>query len=238
MKYFSVEKINRAIRAIVESETTQEHVTSRAASELAQHYFDKAIYTIVPEQIQRYTSKRPDYVIEKFYPHNTVNFWFIPHAFIEVKSLVGKNISHIVNQLHDTVFAAMDDWGNFTGHYSCFMIGIKGTKIAFYTYHNLSSLLDEYGIFNYKGLIPLNLRIPSKLFLQMNKEHPLKEALYERYIRNINFDTNHDSLHQKGVTDISDIPFPHIFDLQDIRHREDIHNMFVYIASNTANYIT
>lgn len=81
MKYFSVEKINRAIRAIVESSTTQEHVTSRAASELALHYFDKAKYTIVPEQIQRYTSKRPDYVIEKFCPGNTVNFWFIPHAF-------------------------------------------------------------------------------------------------------------------------------------------------------------
>ena len=72
----------------------------------------------------------------------------------------------------------------------------------------------------------------------MNKNHPLKDALYERYIRNLNFDTNHHSLDQKGVTGINDMPFPHIFDLQDIRHREDKHNMFVYIASNTSNYIT
>jgi hypothetical protein len=71
----------------------------------------------------------------------------------------------------------------------------------------------------------------------MNHHHTLKEALYERYIININFDTNHQSLHQKGVIGIDDMPFPHIFDLQDIRHREDIHNMFLYIASNTANYI-
>jgi len=166
MKYFTVVKINIAIRAIVESRTTQEHVTSRAASELARHYFNQAIYTIVPEQIQALTSKRPDYVIEKFYPQNPVNLRFIPHAFIEVKSIVGLNISHIVNQLHDTVFGAMDVWGNYTGHYSAFMIGIKRTKIAFYTYHNLSSLLDDYDILNYKGLIPLNLRIPSKLFLE------------------------------------------------------------------------
>lgn len=237
MKYFAIEKINRAIRAIVESNTTQEHVTSRAASELARHYFDIAKYTIVPEQIQATTLKRPDYVIEKFFPNNPVNLWFIPHVFIEVKSLVGKNISHIANQLHDTVFAAMDDWGHYTGHYSAFMIGVKGTKIAFYTYHNLSSLLDDYGVFNYKGIIPVNYRIPLHIFLEINKSHPLKEAYYERYIRDINFETNHHSLSNKGVIGTENIPFPHIFDLADPRHQDDIHNMFVYVASNTANYI-
>lgn len=103
MKYFSIEKINRAIRAIVENNVTQEHVTSRAASELARHYFNNKIYTIVPEQIQTVTLKRPDYVIEKFFPNNPVSLWFIPHAFIEVKSIVGKDIAHIVDQLHDTV---------------------------------------------------------------------------------------------------------------------------------------
>ena len=238
MKYFSIEKINRAIRAIRESNITQEHVSSWAASELARHYFSNDIYTIVPEQIQVGTKKRPDFVIEKFFENNPVHLWFMPHAFIEVKSLVGKNISHIVEQLHDTVLIAMDDWGYLTGNYSAFMIGVKGTKIAFYAYHNLSSLLDDYGIFNYKGFIPLNLKIPSKLFLEINGKHPLKEALYERYLRHLNtFDTNHHTLSEKGVIGIPNIPFPHVFDLQDERHRDDIHNMFMYIAENTANYI-
>ena len=143
MKYFSIERINRAVRAVREGSLTQEHVTSRVASELSRHYFGK--FTIVPEQIQMGTRKRPDFVIEKFFENQSVNYWFIPHAFIEVKSLVGKNISDIVEQLHDTVLVAMDDWGYNTGHYSAFMIGIKGTKIAFYTYHNLGSLLDDYG---------------------------------------------------------------------------------------------
>ena len=57
------------------------------------------------------TRKRPDFVIEKFFEKQSVDYWFITHAFIEVKSLVGKNISDIVEQLHDTVLVAMDDWG-------------------------------------------------------------------------------------------------------------------------------
>ena len=236
MKYFSIERINRAVRAVREGSLTQEHVTSRVASELSRHYFGK--FTIVPEQIQMGTRKRPDFVIEKFFENQSVNYWFIPHAFIEVKSLVGKNISDIVEQLHDTVLVAMDDWGYNTGHYSAFMIGIKGTKIAFYTYHNLGSLLDDYGWFNYKGFIPLNFKIPEPLFLKINESHPLKEALYQRYLRDLNFYTNHHTLAQKGVTGITNIPFPHIFDLQNNSHKEDIHNMFVYIANNTANYIS
>ena len=73
MKYFSIEKINRAIRAIRESNVKQEHVSSRAASELARHYFSNDKYTIVPEQIQIGTKKRPDFVIEKFFENNPVN---------------------------------------------------------------------------------------------------------------------------------------------------------------------
>ena len=236
MKYFSIERINRAVRAVREGSLTQEHVTSRVASELSRNYFGK--FTIVPEQIQMGTRKRPDFVIEKFFEKQSVDYWFIPHAFIEVKSLVGKNISDIVEQLHDTVLVAMDDWGYNTGHYSAFMIAIKGTKIAFYTYHNLGSLLDDYGWFNYKGFIPLNLEIPKALFLKINEDHPLKEELYLRYVRKLDFETNHHTLTQKGVTGITNIPFPHIFDLQNNNHKEDIHNMFVYIANNTANYIT
>lgn len=117
------------------------------------------------------------------------------------------------------------------------MISIKATKIAFYAYHNLASILEDYGVPIYKGFIPLNYKILFNMFNVMNEKFPLTHALYERYVRNMNFDTDTQSLAQKGVTSIEKIPFPHIFDLQDVCHRDDIHNMFIYIAENTPNYI-
>ena len=124
--------------------------------------------------------------------------------------------------------------------YSAFMIGIKGTKIAFYAYHNPSFILDEYQIYlakRYMGFIPLNYEIPYSLFCKLNEVHDSKDFLYRSYIPGVNFYTDPKSLSQKGVTGIDKIPFPHVFDLENVRHREDIHRMFVYIAESNPNYV-
>lgn len=138
MKYFNVQGINKSIELIKESDNTNEHVTSRATIAMINNYFkqENDFYT-TPEQIQPVSNKRPDYVIEKFI---TVTPYFKPHAFVEVKSLVNSNIGAILDQLYDTVLYTID---LNDGTFSCFMIAMKGTKIAFYTYHNFHYLLDE-----------------------------------------------------------------------------------------------
>lgn len=62
------------------------------------NYFTQGnnFYT-TPEQIQFFSNKRPDYVIEKY---SSLSPYFKPHAFVQVKSLVNSNIGGILDQLY------------------------------------------------------------------------------------------------------------------------------------------
>lgn len=219
MKYFNVEGINRAISLIREGENTNEHVTSRATHAMLINYFkqEEGFFT-TPEQIQVVSNKKPDYVVEKListYPY------FVPHGFAEVKSLVNCNILNILDQLYDTVLYTMEFHG---GSFSCFMIAMKGTKIAFYTYHNFTSLLDEYGIPHYKGFIPLNYIIPINLYSRINSK--ADPQMYQDYVNShSSFSSEADVLHAKGALKIEGLDHPHVMDLVNDLHKEDIHSM-------------
>lgn len=174
------------------------------------------------------SKKRPDYVIEKHF-----NFapYFKPHAFAEVKSLVNRNIGDILDQLYNTILFTLD---SYEGSFSCFMIAMKGTKIAFYTYHNFSSLLDEYNIPHYRGFIPLNYVIPVSLYSRINSEGT--PQMYQDYVNSrSSFITDPNVLQAKGALNTEGLDHPHILDLVNDQHKEDIHSMWKHIAEHSSD---
>lgn len=231
MKYFNIEALNRSIERIRDGSNTLEHRTGTAALGLARNYFLVDRFAITAEQIQESTRKRPDFAIEKFLPGKD----FFPHCFIEVKSLVNSNFYKIVDKLFYTLFITIDDYDSLTGNYSVFMLGVKGTKIAFYTYNSFSSLLDDYGILNYKVFIPLNYMIPEENFLQINRRFALAETSYEFYKKNHNFETNSRILNELGALPTGFFKHPHVLDLLNEKHQEHIHNMFKYVVIRNPN---
>jgi hypothetical protein len=78
---------------------------------------------MTPEQIQPVSRKRPDFSIEIL-----ENDKFIPHLFVEIKSLVNSNFNDIMDQLYSTVLETVDLGDT---DFSVFVIAMKGTNIAF-----------------------------------------------------------------------------------------------------------
>ena len=236
MKYFDIKSLNSSISIIREGRITHEHRSGTAALGLSEVYFTVHRFHKTPEQIQEFTIKKPDISIEKYLEKDNSS---VPHCFIEVKSLINSNFNKILDQLHDTLFVAIDDYGLMSGNFSAFMIGIKGTKIAFYVYYSFSSLLDDYGIKNYKGFIPLNYLIPEENYMDYhsNLKGPIVEEAYLLYKKRIMFNTDAERLKNLGAESISSFEHPHILDMLNDLHKHDIHEMFSFMAKHTSNII-
>ena len=154
IKYFNIKDLNRAITLIKDRDNTNEHVTSRATLGMINNYFKlEDNWHVVPEQAQVF-NKKPDYVIQKY---RDITDDFKLEVFVKVKSLINSNFTKILDQLADSVLFTLD---YYRDTFSCFMIAMKGTKIAFYIYHNSSDILDNYNICHYRGFVPINYLIP------------------------------------------------------------------------------
>ena len=96
-------------------------------------------------------------------------------------------------------------------------------------------MLDDHGIMNYKGFIPLNYIIPESQYLAINAKFTLVEASYEFYNNRINFMTDSGTISRLGGLPTNNIGHPHILDLLNKDHKEHIYNMFMYVAERNAN---
>ena len=227
MKYWTLTPIVYALHRIVEGRVTHEHRTSSATSALLTHYFPVDKFLITPEQIQDITRKKPDYSIEKVLNIRRA----VMHVYVEVKSIVASaNFDDMVDQVCSSVGAAMEH----TEVYSVYVIVMKGTKIGFYIFHNLSEL-DQENVPNYLGVMPLTFKMSPTMIGDINyQEMGLIDHL--RYIMdNVELPTDPDVLRMLGVETSANIPHPHIWDLLNKDHADHIHNIFMSMAKGDAN---
>ena len=156
-----------------------------------------------------------------------------PHTFAEVKSLINSKFYAILDELGVFIVYAMD-----TNNFSCYVIAMKGTKIAFFIYYNYGNLLTEYGIFNYNGFVPLNYIIHIKIYMEINymyfNEGQGKHEFVIEYIKQLKqgVETDSQTLKKIGVESTTKVSHPHIWDLLNKNHEPYIHKTFEYMANN------
>jgi hypothetical protein len=201
MKYLSVKPIVVALHRILDASNTKEHRTGTGTSGLLQNYFPINGFVTTPEQIQESSNKRPDFSVERL-----ENDKLVPHVFVEVKSIVNsENFDDILDQLETAVLETVDLSG---GKFTIFIFAMKGVKAAFLEYHTFQSLLDENGIVNYKGFIPLNYNIPEDKFFNINENsQPVDYFIYEN---RTSVPTEPEQLRALGVESSSKIKHPYI----------------------------
>lgn len=201
MKYLSVKPIAVSIHRILEPHNTREHRTSTATSGLFQNYFDINRFVTTPEQIQDASNKRPDYAVEKLEDSKLV-----PHLFAEVKRVTSSaNFDDILDQLEKAIVETV---GDSCVNLTVFIVVMKGIKIGFLEYYSYKTLLDESGIPNYKGFVPLTYNMSEEEFLDINQSsQPVDHFIYEN---RTNVPTDPKYLRRLGVESSSKVKHPYI----------------------------
>lgn len=223
MSYIAIKSIYLALKKIATGDNKMEHITGRATNGLLNHYFPLNRFIITPEQIQSQSNKKPDFSVERLDGEE-----FFPHVFVEIKSLVNSNFNNIMDQLYETILGTVDVTG---GHFSVYVIAIKGTKIAFFQFYSFVSLLDEHGILHYKGFVPLNQLLEIKQYMDINNYTEIHEIL--KYISKYgSITTSKSKLIDLGVESTSKIEFPHILDMLNNDHKDHVHNLFKHMSDN------
>lgn len=126
------------------SKPFEHHVGSWALTML-NSVFHGDNWIITPEKADDYSKKRPDLVVEKVSSDTESKH----HLFMELKATNGDRmedaLSQIVSEIEQTMEHTIETYD----------VVQRGTKIAFFEYHNDVSNLDEEEIPHFKGCISL-----------------------------------------------------------------------------------
>lgn len=221
MSYLNVKSIELALVRV--NNESPEHRTSTVTNGLLNYYFARDKFAITPEQKQG-SNRRPDLSLER-----VENNSLVYHAGIELKSHKGDSFSKAANQLQEAITETIDS----TNKYTVYAIIVKGKSIGFFVYYSYASLLDENGITNYEGFMPINFVIPFSALVALNN-NAYNDLDYANYMSNFPLvPSDSITLTELGVRSNDDFKFPFIWDLTNLKHVPYIQAMFQNMASHT-----
>jgi hypothetical protein len=149
--YMHTPIIQQAVSKMQEEPEKKEYEVGRVILTILRKYFTLEDNWAITPEFRVPEKKRPDFCLEKFTPDEDIKFR--PKIFVEIKSVIGDKIQKATDQVTEALPVTLDELG---GEFDCFLIVVRGAKLAFYEYHNDRNNLTEDGIKHYHGAIPFN----------------------------------------------------------------------------------
>lgn len=193
-----------------------EHHVGSWALTMLKSVFQGDQWIITPEKTDQHSNKRPDLVVEKVTSDTDSKH----HLFMELKAKppVGDRIeealAQVVHEIEETLEYTIE----------AYVVVQRGTKIAFFEYHNDVSNLDEEDIPHYKGCVSLTQTyiLNGVNSVVMNNLPDDLDLLYHEF--------DHLRKETDNREEASAYSVPCVFDLD--KHEREINFLFHYMANN------
>ena len=232
MKYLSIPNIVNALNGV--ARLNDQNSNNHLASQFVSHYFPAGRFTNTNMLGADHSSFTPVNLVDKLEGEIS-----IPHAMVISISTAVQDFAQSVRDLvnSELFIEFINGMGEIGAQYTIHVIMIINTNIAFFEYLNYASLLEDSGIENYEGLIPLNKVMTVYQFKDINSG--TSDSDYLQYLLDKNaarLNLSNYELVRMGVNNSVVIHHPHILDLLNAQHENYVHDLFVTAGNHKAGH--
>jgi hypothetical protein len=199
----------------------EHHVSTWACTKLHEVFPQSGDWAITPEQKDRYSRKKPDFIVEKAgIDESDGSATLTTYLCMELKKQGGDRFEEALNQLGSSILETIDGQQTF----EVYAVVQVGLKIGFFEFHSDQDNLDEEGIPHFLGFVSLTQHYWIGNEEQIIMEDPPDgvQNLYFNY-ENLILDTE---IRRKA----KEYPIPCVFDIES--HKDHVHELFCHMVNN------
>lgn len=125
----------------------EHHVSTWACTKLHEVFPQSGAWLITPEQRDRYSNKKPDFIVERAINRTDIT----THLCMEIKKEAGDRFEDALDQLANSIEESIDSEQIF----EVYAVVQAGLKIGFFEFHSDQDNLDEEEIPHFRGFVSL-----------------------------------------------------------------------------------